>query len=119
MAAGQPATGIGGIFYVILLIGMLLSRLLEKVCSLLKLAAEKDRIRRVAARMLPTLALVLCIVFLVYMNLTGFRFVIGAATVTSGSAEQVMNLEILAPFALAFFIAILALLRRKAAKARM
>jgi hypothetical protein len=118
MAAGQPATGIGGIFYVLLLIGMLLSKLLEKVCSILKLAAEKDKIRQVFTRMLPTLALVLCIIFLVYMNLTGFRFVIDATTVTMGSSTQAINLEILAPFALGFFVAILALLLRKAGKAR-
>ncbi|MCJ7609841.1 hypothetical protein MUP00_09280 [Candidatus Bathyarchaeota archaeon] len=118
MAAGQPATGIGGIFYVLLLIGMLLSRLVEKVCSILKLEAEKDRIRRIVIRMLPTVSLVLSIVLLVYMNLTGFRFVIDATTVTMGSSTQAINLEILAPFALSFFIAILALLLRKAGKAR-
>jgi len=113
MAVGQPATGIGGIFYIILLIGMLFSRLFEK----LKLAADQERMRRFVRR-LPTFALVLCVMLLVYMNLTGFRFVINAATGTAGSTTQVMDLEILAPFALSFFVAILALFRWKARRGK-
>lgn len=75
MAVGQPATGIGGIYYLILFIGILVNKLQEKISSLINSRSYKEKIKRII-KQLPPLAFALCIILLIYMNVIGIRFVI-------------------------------------------
>ena len=110
MAVGQPATGIGGIFYIILLIGMLVNRLLGKISSFMHLKNKKEKTKRIIQK-LPPFAFILCIILLLYMNITGVRFAIAP---NAGSATWAINLGITGPFALSVFFVILVLFYRRA-----
>ena len=105
MAVGQPATGIGGIFYIILFIGMLISRLLGKISSLLHSKNTKEKMKRIIQK-LPPLAFVVCIILLLCMNITGVRFAIALG---AGSAAGAIDLGITGPFALSVFLVVLML----------
>ena len=105
MAVGQPATGIGGIFYIILLIGMLVNRLFGKISSLLHSKNMKEKMNRIIQKF-PPFALVVCIVLLLYMNITGFRFVIATGT---GNVTGATDLSITGPFAVSVFFVFLML----------
>lgn len=110
LAVGQPATGIGGIFYLILLMGMLVNRLLGKISSLINSKNMKEKIKR-TIRELPPFAFVACIMLVVYMNVTGVRFVIEPSV---GGATFAIDLGITGPFALSVFFVILMLFHRRA-----
>ena len=73
MAVGQPATGMGGIFYILLLIGILINKAFKKLLTLINRKPPKDLIIKLKGSY-PTFAFGLCILLLVFMNLTGFRF---------------------------------------------
>ena len=110
MAVGQPATGIGGIFYIILLIGMLVNRFLGKIFSLIISKNLKEKIKRTIQK-LPPYAFVACIILLLYMNITGVRFAIPPS---AGSATWAIDLGITGPFTLSVFFVILVLFFRRA-----
>ena len=77
MAAGVPATGLGGIYYILLTIGLIFHKLAKKVCSKLKKQlcfAPDERIRM--RRFFPTIAFVTGVALLIFLNATGFRFTI-------------------------------------------
>jgi hypothetical protein len=112
-AVGQPATGIGGIFYIILLIGMLLNRLLGKISSLIHSKNKKEKIKKTIQK-LPPFAFVACIILLVYMNISGVRFAITPSAGSAGNATFAIDLGITGPFALSVFFAILMLFNRRA-----
>jgi hypothetical protein len=97
MAAGVPATGIGGIYYILLTIGLLLSKLVKKVCSIFKkqLCFGSDtRIKMV--RFFPTLAFTMSTAFLIFMNATGFRFVIPGIQPTTPTLDYFWEIGIFA-----------------------
>ena len=110
MAVGQPATGIGGIFYIILLIGMLFNRLLGKISSVIHSKNLKEKIKGTIQK-LPPYAFIVCIILLVYMNITGIRFAIAPGP---GSATWAIDLGITGPFALSIFFVVLMLFYRRA-----
>ena len=110
LAVGQPATGIGGIFYIILLIGILVNRLLGKISSVMRSKNLKEKIKRTVQK-LPPFAFIVCIIFLLYMNITGVRFAISPGT---GSTTWAIDLGITGPFALSIFFVILMLFYRRA-----
>jgi len=111
LAVGQPATGIGGIFYIILLIGILLNKVLIKICSLLKLNAPKETLKKIKQR-IPTVTLVMCIILLIYMNITGSRLVVFSGT--GNTTIPTIDLGITGPSAVSVFFLILLLFYRKA-----
>lgn len=116
MAAGQPTTGIGGIFYLILFIGMLINRLFGKIYSLLHSKNMKEKTKRIIQK-LPPFAFVVCIILLLYMNITGVRFATSA--LGAGSVTWTMDLGITGPFALSvFFIILMLFYIRSAERAR-
>jgi hypothetical protein len=84
MAAGVPATGIGGIYYILLTIGLLFYKFAKKVwCTFEKqlCALPDNRIR--VKKFFPPLAFIICVSLLIFMNVTGFRFgAPGVATAT-------------------------------------
>lgn len=110
MAVGQPATGIGTIFYIILLIGMLVNRLIGKISSMMHSKNTKEKMKRNIQK-LPPFAFVLCVMILLYMNITGVRFAIAPG---AGSATWTIGLGITGPFALSVFFVILMLFYRRA-----
>ena len=99
----------GGIYYILLLIGMLVNRLLRKISSLIR-SNNTNKIKR-AIQKLPPFAFVVCIIFLVYMNITGVRFAIAHG---AGSTIWATDLGITGPFALSIFFVILMLFYRRA-----
>jgi hypothetical protein len=106
LAVGQPATGIGGIFYIILLIGILFNKAIKKVSML------KDKAWGLMKR-IPTAGFIICVALLLYMNLTGFRIIIPLTG--GGSADlQISNLWVTRPVALSMFGAILILFNKRA-----
>ena len=111
MAVGQPTTGIGGLYYIILMVGILINEILKKILTFLNRSVSKVAIKMMK-QSLPLFALVIGIILILYMNITGFRFVIfsgiGNAIVPSN------NLWITGLFAVSIFFLILLLFYRKA-----
>jgi len=98
MAAGVPTTGIGGIFYILLSIGMFVCKVVKKILSFI----QDDLTRPKHCKMLkfPTVAFILCISLLLYMNVTGFRLVLPG---TQQATVSMSNLWILGVFAFSFY----------------
>ena len=109
MAVGQPATGIGGIYYILLLIGMLVHKLLDKLSALIH-SQNAEQIHR-AIQKFPPWAFGVCVTLLVYVNITGLRFPIFLG---AGSVAYPIDLGITGPFALSVFVVILMLFYRRA-----
>jgi hypothetical protein len=84
MAAGVPATGIGGIYYILLTIGLLLHKIIKRIAAFFKKQSLQVKASHSKFKTLfPSLAFCLCISFLIFMNATGFRFTIpGISPVT-------------------------------------
>lgn len=99
MAVGVPATGIGGIFYILLSIVIIIHKAVKKILSILgkKLTKSKENLRLLR---FPTLAFILCVGLLSYMNLSGFRFVIPGTQ----AAVSISNLWLVGVFAVSFFM---------------
>jgi hypothetical protein len=110
MAAGVPATGMGGIFYLLLSAIMLLYEIMKKVVYALK-KGLKIKEKPAMLTKIPTLAFVVCGILLIYMNLTGFRFVIPGTQETSVSMG---NLWILGAFSVSLFMVIMVLFHLRA-----
>lgn len=84
MAAGVPATGIGGIYYILLTIGLLFYKFGKKVWCVFKkqLCAPPDNRIRVK-KVFPPLVFTICVSLLIFVNVAGFRFAVpGVATAT-------------------------------------
>ena len=113
MAAGVPATGMGGIFYLILSAIILFYELAKKIVYILKQGLKINERPAMLTR-IPTFTFVVVGAFLIYMNVTGFRFVISGAQETSVSLD---NLWILGVFSVSFFILIMALFHLRARQA--
>ena len=111
MAVGVPATGIGGIFYILLSIVMLLCKIVKKILSFLKNEPSSNRTFKLLR--FPTLAFILCITLLIFMNITGFRFLIPG---TQEATVSISNLWILGVFAVSFFLFLISLFHIKAKK---
>ena len=111
MAVGQPTTGIGGLYYIILMIGILINNVLKKIIAFLNQSLPKEAIKIMKQRF-PTFALVIGIILIMYMNIIGFRFVI-----FSGIGNTILptnNLWITGLSAVSIFFLILLLFYRKA-----
>ena len=88
MAAGVPATGIGGIYYIILTVGLLFYKLAKKaVCIFKNKLCKGDDNRFRMRKIFPPLAFAFCISLLAFMNITGFRFNIPGTTTVTLSIE--------------------------------
>jgi hypothetical protein len=111
MAVGVPATGIGGIFYILLSIVMLLCKTVKKILSFLK--TEKTSDGNCKLLRFPTLAFIMCIILLIYMNVTGFRFIIPG---TQEAKVSMSNLWIASVFAVSFFTFFILLFHIRAKK---
>ena len=110
MAAGVPATGIGGIFYIILLIGIMINKLFKKICEFINLNPScRTKISGII-RKLPTYAFILCVTVLVLMNITGFRFILFR---NQGSAIQVNDLWLTGLLAISVFLSSILLINRR------
>ena len=110
MAAGVPATGMGGIFYLILSAIMLFYELAKRVVYFLKKGLTIDERPALLTR-IPTFTFAVVVVFLIFMNVTGFRFVIPGIQETSVSLG---NLWILGLFSVSFFMLIMILFHIRA-----
>ena len=105
MAAGVPATGMGGIFYIILSAIIVFYEIVKRLVFILKKGLTiKDR--PVMLTRIPTLTFAVVGILLVYMNASGFRFVIPGSQETTISLE---NLWILGLFSVCFFMIIMIL----------
>jgi len=113
MAAGVPATGMGGIFYLILSAIILFYELAKRIVYILKRGFRINERPAMLTR-IPTFTFVVVGAFLIYMNVTGFRFVIPGAQETSVSLD---NLWILGVFSVSFFILIMVLFQLRARQA--
>jgi hypothetical protein len=75
MAAGVPATGIGGIYYILLTIGLLFYKFGKKIwCAFKKQLCSPPDSRIRMKKIFPTLAFTIGVSLLIFMNVTGFRF---------------------------------------------
>ena len=110
MAAGVPATGLGGIFYLILSAIMLFYELAKRIVYILKKGLRINERPAMLTR-IPTFTFVVVGIFLIFMNVTGFRFVIPSAQATSISLD---NLWILGVFSVSFFMIIMILFHIRA-----
>jgi hypothetical protein len=110
MAAGVPATGMGGIFYLILSAIMLFYELAKRIVYILKKGLKINERPAMLTR-IPTFTFVVVGIFLIFMNVTGFRFVIPGAQETSISLD---NLWILGVFSVSFFMIIMILFHIRA-----
>lgn len=110
MAAGVPATGMGGIFYLLLSAIMLLYEIVKRIVYILK-KELKIKERPAMLTRIPTLAFVMCGALLIYMNLTGFRFFIPGTQETSVSMG---NLWFLGVLSVSFFLFIMILFHLRA-----
>ncbi|MCJ7771287.1 hypothetical protein MUP37_06930, partial [Candidatus Bathyarchaeota archaeon] len=97
-------------FYLILLMGMLVNRLLGKISSLINSKNMKEKIKR-TIRELPPFAFVACVLLVAYMNAAGVRFAVGPSV---GGATLAIDLGITGPFVLGVFFVILMLFRSRA-----
>lgn len=111
MAVGQPATGIGGMFYIILMLGILINKALRKIVSRLNLNSPQNAIKIMKQR-LPTLALVVSSILLLYVNLSGFRLV--AFFGAGKTSTPTIDLWITGPSAVSVFLLVVLLFYRKA-----
>ena len=110
MAAGVPATGMGGIFYLLLSAIMFLYEIVKRVMYALK-KGLKIKEKPAMLTKIPTLVFAVCGALLIYMNLTGFRFVIPGTRETSVSMG---NLWILGVLSVSFFMFIMILFHFRA-----
>ena len=110
MAAGVPATGMGGIFYLLLSVIMVFYELVKRILSVLRKELKIEQKPAILTR-IPTLAFVVCGVFLVYMNVTGFRFAIPG---TQQASFSMNNLWILGVFSVGCFLFFMILFRFRA-----
>ena len=110
MAAGVPATGMGGIFYLILSAIMLFYELVKRIVYVLKKGFRINERPAMLTR-IPTLTFVAVGAFLIYMNVTGFRIVIPGGQETSISLN---NLWILGVISASFFMLIMVLFHFRA-----
>lgn len=101
MAVGVPATGIGGIFYILLSIVMLFYEIIKKFLSFM--GKKIPRSTGSPSRLLrfPTVAFTLCVLLLLYMNVTGFRFVLPGTQ--QAVTVSITNLWIIGVFAVGIF----------------
>ncbi len=100
MAAGVPATGMGGIFYLLLSVIIFFYELVKRIASTLRKGLKIEEKPALLTKV-PTLAFIVCGALLIYMNVTGFRFVIPGAQETRVS---ISNLWILGVFSVGCFI---------------
>jgi hypothetical protein len=99
MAVGVPATGIGGIFYILLSIVIIIHKAVKKILFFWdKRTTElKEKLKLLK---FPTIAVILCVGLLLYMNLSGFRFVIPG---TQQTTVSISNLWLVGLFAISLF----------------
>ena len=110
MAAGVPATGMGGIFYLILSAIMLFYEVVKRIaCAVNK--GFRFNSRPAMLTKIPTLTFGAVAAFLIYVNVTGFRFVIPGSQETSISLN---NLWILGVISASFFMLIMVLFHFRA-----
>ena len=101
MAVGIPASGIGTIFYILLTIAIILSKIVQKILAFLKKASMSDKPSTLLK--FPTLAFILCVILLMYMNITGFRPVVPGSQQVAVPISASSYLWILSVFAASFF----------------
>jgi hypothetical protein len=106
MAVGVPATGMGGIFYILLSIIIVIHKTIKKILSSLRidLTTSKEKLGLLS---FPTVAFILCIGLLSYMNLSGFRFVIPGTQRAIVSISSLWHVGLFALIFLAFFITLI------------
>jgi len=105
MAAGVPSTGMGGIFYLILSGIIVFYELMKRIVYILR-KGLKIKERPAMLTMIPTLTFAIVAGFLLYVNVTGFRFVIPGTQIASVSLD---NLWIVGGFSVSFFMVIMIL----------
>lgn len=110
MAAGVPAMGMGGIFYILLSAIMLFYELVKRILGATKKGFRINE-RPAMLSKIPTLTFVAVAAFLIYMNVTGFRLVIPGSQETS---ILLNNLWILGVFSVGFFMSIMVLFQIRA-----
>jgi hypothetical protein len=103
----------GGIFYILLLIGILINKAFKKILTLINRTPPKDIFIKLK-RHYPTFAFVVCILLLVFMNLTGFRFVLFSGV--GNTTIPTTHLWITGTFAVSSFGLVLLLFYRKASQ---
>jgi len=100
MAVGVPATGMGGIFYILLSIVIIIHKAVKKILYFFGKGTTEFK-EKLGLLKFPTMALILCVGLLSYMNLSGFRFVILG---TQQTTVSISNLWLVSLFALSLFI---------------
>lgn len=100
MAVGVPVTGMGGIFYILLSIVIIIHKAVKKILYFFgrRITESKDKLGLLK---FPTMAFILCVGLLSYMNLSGFRFVLPGNQQTTVS---ISNLWLVGLFAFSLFI---------------
>ena len=99
MAVGVPATGIGGIFYILLSIVIIIHKAVKKILYFFGKRTTEFK-ETLGLLKFPTMALILCVGLLSYMNLSGFRFVIPG---TQQPTVSISNLWLVGFFAFSLF----------------
>jgi hypothetical protein len=112
MAAGVPATGIGGIFYILLSVVMFFYELIKRVISLPKKEIKPEK-RPVVLTRIPPLMFIFSATILLYMNVTGFRFVVPG---TQQNSLSIGNLWFLGVVSVSIFMFFLLLFHIRAKK---
>src|SRR5512136_1434841 len=100
MAVGVPATGMGGIFYILLSIVIVIHKAVKKTLAFFGKRATEFK-GKLGLLKFPTMALILCVGLLSYMNLSGFRFVMPG---TQQTTVLISNLWLVGLFALSLFV---------------
>lgn len=103
MAAGVPATGMGGIFYLLLSVIMFFYELVKRILSVLKKEFKPEKKPAVLTR-IPTMTFVASALLLIYMNVTGFRLVVPGTQQTSIPLGNLWLLGIVGVSIFIFFI---------------
>ncbi len=100
MAVGVPTTGLGGIFYILLSIAIVIHKAFKRIAYFFGKRVTESK-EKLGLLRFPTMAFILCVGLISYMNLSGFRFAIPG---TQQTPVSISNLWMVGLFAFSLFI---------------
>jgi hypothetical protein len=112
MAAGVPTTGIGGLYYLLLALAIGICKLLTKLRSIFH--ANISRNTSCFLMKFPTVASIVSVGLIIYMNVTGFRITLPGSQPVGIPSNMFTYLGLIGGVAITFFTSVLALFHIRA-----
>jgi hypothetical protein len=112
MAAGVPTTGIGGLYYLLLALAIGICKILTKIRSIFHTNISRNT--SCFLMRFPTIASIISVGLLIYMNVTGFRITLPGSQSAVTPSNMLMYLGLIGGLAITFFTFILVMFHIRA-----